>query len=177
IELSKFISIKNGKSNRDDSIENGTYPLYVRSKDILRTNKWEMDNEAVLIPGEGGIGTIFHYVNGKYALHQRVFSVSSNDTNVLRNKYIYYNLKAFFTDYLKSTIFNGTVSSLRKPMISEYPIKVPSIEIQDYIINILDKLYELYENNSGSLSQELQLRKKQTKYYMNKLLTFKKLEK
>lgn len=50
------------KSNRQDADENGEYPFYVRSKEVFLNNSYEFDEEAIIIPGEGSIGEIFHYV-------------------------------------------------------------------------------------------------------------------
>ena len=53
-------------------------------------------------------------------------------------------------------------------------IPIPHIDIQNKIVQILDKL-ELYSKdiNSG-LPQEIELRKKQFDFYLNKLLKFNK---
>ena len=54
-----------GSSDRKEAVENGEYPFFVRSRDVLRSDRFEFDEEAILIPGEGGIGEIFHAVSGK----------------------------------------------------------------------------------------------------------------
>ena len=74
-ELCTMAEITTGSSDRKDATEDGQYPFYVRSKDILKINKYEYDEKAIIIPGEGGIGKIFHYVDGKYALHQRAYRI------------------------------------------------------------------------------------------------------
>ena len=81
VPLKNISEIGTGKSNRQDAIQKGLYPFYVRSKDIFRNNHYEFDEEAIIIPGEGGIGEIFHYVKGKYALHQRAYRIHFIDAN------------------------------------------------------------------------------------------------
>ena len=88
-ELKLLAEIGTGNSDRKDSDEDGLYPFYVRSKDILRINKYEYDEEAIVIPGEGGIGEIFHFVTGKYALHQRAYRIHLV-TNEITTKFLYY---------------------------------------------------------------------------------------
>ncbi len=57
---------------RDD---NGKYPFYVRSPHIEHINTYSYDGEAVLMAGDGvGAGKVFHYVNGKFDYHQRVYN-------------------------------------------------------------------------------------------------------
>ena len=67
-------SISTGKSNTQDHVDDGIYPFYVRSPIMEHSNKYLFDEEAVLTVGDGvGTGKVFHYVNGKYDLHQRVY--------------------------------------------------------------------------------------------------------
>ena len=65
-KLGEISEIGTGSNNREDATDNGRYPFYVRSKDVLKIDSYLFDEEAILIPGEGGIGDIFHYINGKY---------------------------------------------------------------------------------------------------------------
>ena len=66
---------------------------------MKRINDYEYDDEAIIIPGEGGIGDIFHYVNGKYALHQRVYRIHFTDTRV-NTKFAYHYMKGFFKSFI-----------------------------------------------------------------------------
>lgn len=72
--IKEIAEIGTGSSNRVDANKDGLYPFFVRSKDVLKINDFEFDEEAIIIPGEGGIGDIFHYIKGKYALHQRAYN-------------------------------------------------------------------------------------------------------
>ena len=70
-------SITTGKGNTQDKEENGKYPFYVRSPIVEKSNKYIFDGEAVLTVGDGvGTGKVFHYVNGKFNFHQRVYKMS-----------------------------------------------------------------------------------------------------
>lgn len=74
-KVNEICSISTGESNTQDKIDDGKYPFYVRSPIIERSNRYLYDEEAVLTVGDGvGTGKVFHYVNGKYDLHQRVYS-------------------------------------------------------------------------------------------------------
>ncbi len=73
-KIKEVCSISTGKSNTQDRIDDGIYPFYVRSLIIEHSNRYLYDEEAVLTVGDGvGTGKVFHYVNGKYDLHQRVY--------------------------------------------------------------------------------------------------------
>lgn len=59
--------------------------------------------------------------------------------------------------------------------IERIKIPVPSLEKQQRIVNILDKFDKLVNAMSEGLLAEIELRKKQYKYYRNKLLSFEEL--
>ena len=75
--------ITTGSQNTQDSVENGDYPFYVRSQQIERINKWIFDTEGVVTAGDGvGTGKVFHYVNGKFGLHQRCYLIYNFASNM-----------------------------------------------------------------------------------------------
>lgn len=160
-----------GRSDKKDATPDGEYPFYVRSKVIARINTFEFDEEAIVIPGEGGIGEIFHYVIGKYALHQRAYRIHFTDSKVIP-KFAYYHFMANFKVFIMKKAVSATVTSIRKPMITDFPVPIPPLEVQKEIVNILDKFTQLEAELSAELSAELEARRKQYEYYRNKLLTF-----
>jgi len=167
IELRELAQVGTGSKNGNESEENGKYPLYVRSKFIKRIDTYDFDEEAIIIPGEGGIGEIFHYINGKYSLHQRAYRIHFLSKNVI-TKFAYFYMIANFKKYILQKAVNATVSSIRMPMITQFQIPIPPIPIQQEIVNILDKFTQL----EAELEAELEARKKQYEYYRNELLNF-----
>ncbi|WP_426461446.1 restriction endonuclease subunit S [Mycoplasma hafezii] len=165
--ISEIGTVSNGKSNAQDEVANGEFPLYVRSPKVLKTDYYTFDDESIIIPGEGGIGEIYHYVNGKYAIHQRCYRINFNNNPKVNCKYIFYCFKQYFKNYIHNITLIGTVKSIRKPMVEKFSVKLPPIEIQNKIVEILDMLYEL----SRELSRELSLRNEQFKAYNHFLLT------
>ncbi len=165
-ELGEVCEVGTGSSNGNEATENGKYPLFVRSKFIKKISTFEFDEEAIIIPGEGGIGEIFHYINGKYALHQRAYRIHFN-TPKISTKFAYYYLFANFLPYILKKSVNATVKSIRKPMIEKFQIPIPPLPVQQEIVNILDKFTELEKE----LEEELKARHKQYEYYRNRLLS------
>lgn len=141
VKLKDICEIATGSSNTNEAVENGIYPFYIRSKEVKRINKYEYDEKAIIIPGEGGIGDIFHYVEGKYSLHQRAYRISVKNENI-EPKFIYYYLKNSFKRWIISKAISGTVVSIRKPTIEEFKVSRPCIDIQKEIVNKLDKFTE-----------------------------------
>lgn len=166
-ELGSISEIGTGSNNREDSSENGLYPFFVRSKDILKIDNYLFDEEAILIPGEGGIGDIFHYINGKYGLHQRTYRVHPNSSSI-NGKYLYYYLFENFKTYINKKSFKSTATSIRKPMLTEFPVAIPPLSEQNRIVGILD----IFTSSINNLDKQIELRQKQYEYYRNKLLSF-----
>ena len=169
--LMDLAEIGTGNSNRQDEEENGKYPFYVRSKNILRSNSFQFDETAIIIPGEGGIGDIFHYVEGKYALHQRAYRIHITSDEV-NTKFLYYIMHNSFKKYILSKSVGATAISIRKPMLEKFEIPIPPLSVQTEIVKILDALTAL----TSELTSELILRRKQYEYYREKLLSFDSLE-
>lgn len=139
----------------------------MRSQIIKKKDTYEYDEEAIIIPGEGGIGDIFHYINGKYALHQRVYRIHfiSPHINV---KFAFYYMKSAFKKFIMAKAVSSTVSSIRKPMIEGFSLPIPPLPVQEEIVRILDTFTEL----QAELQAELQKRKQQYNYYRDNLLAF-----
>ena len=165
--LADIADIGTGRSNKADATTDGIYPFYVRSKEVFRLNSFEFDEEAIIIPGEGGIGDIFHYAKGKYALHQRAYRVHLK-INELSTKFLYYYMRANFKNFIMSKAVSATVTSIRKPMLEQFAVPIPPLPVQEEIVNILDSF--------TLLEAELEARKKQYEHYRNKLLNFEPME-
>lgn len=166
-ELGEVAEVGTGNNNTNEQDENGKYPFYVRSKNIKKINTYLFDEEAIVIPGEGDIGEIFHYIKGKYGLHQRAYRIHITVDNI-NTKFIYYYMYANFKKFIIKKAVSATVSSIRKPMIEKFLIPIPPLEIQEKIVEKLDKMTEYVTE----LTSELTSRKKQYYFYRDKLLSF-----
>ena len=163
--IKSLAEVGTGSSNGNEAQEGGEYPFFIRSQTVKRKNEWEYDEEAIIIPGEGGIGEIYHYVNGKYAIHQRVYRIHFMDDSV-DVKFAYHYFRAFFKNFIMRKAVSATVKSIRKPMIEEFKLPVPPLEVQHEIVYILDSFTLL----TAELTAELTARKKQYNFYRDALI-------
>ena len=139
-KVKELCSISTGKSNTQDKIDDGEYPFYVRSPIVEHSNKYLFDEEAVLTVGDGvGTGKVFHYVNGKYDLHQRCYRMFAFKED-LRAKYFYYIFSKLFYKRVMAMTAKTSVDSVRLEMISEMSIPVPSVAEQLKIESLLSEL-------------------------------------
>lgn len=166
-KLKNLAEIGTGNSNRQDATEDGQYTFFVRSKDTLKSSSYEYDEEAIIIPGEGGIGEVFHYINDKYALHQRAYRIHVV-SDLLDTKFLYHYMKSSFKKFITKKAVSATVTSIRKPMIEDFEVPLPPLSIQSEIVHILDSFTLL----TAELTAELTARQKQYAFYRDYLLDF-----
>lgn len=170
--LSEIAEISTGSSNTDEAVENGQYPFYVRSQQPLAKNEYEFDEEAVITAGDGvGVGKVFHYVSGKYALHQRAYRIHPTSNSIMC-KYLYYYFVANFPKYIGQQMYQGSVPSIRRPMLNQFEVSVPSPEVQKRLVEVLDNFDAICTDLNIGLPAEIEARQKQYEYYRDKLLTF-----
>ena len=170
--LGEIADIGTGSSNTNEGLEEGLYPFYVRSQEVRRKNEYEFDETAIITAGDGvGVGKVLHYVEGKYALHQRAYRIHITDENVIP-KYFYHYMKGTFLEYIGKAAVNSSVTSIRRKMLDDYPVPVPSVEIQNRIINVLDNFESICSDLNIGLPAEIEARKKQYEFYRDALLTF-----
>ena len=167
-KLSCIAEIGTGSSNTQDELEKGKYPFFVRSQIVRWKNEYEFDETAIITSGDGvGVGKVLHYYEGKYALHQRAYRIHVLVDDFVP-KFLFYFMQKDFYNYIMLNAYAASVTSVRKPMLLNYPIPVPSLQEQQRIVDILDTFEASIQNLEAQLSQ----REKQYDYYRNKLLTF-----
>ena len=81
-----------------------------------------------------------------------------------------------FMRQVKEKTMNAPKANLNASWMKEFDIFVPSIEEQNRIVSLLDKLDSLIKNISVDLPEEMAARRQQYDYYRDRLLSFKELE-
>lgn len=145
VSVKDLMKIETGSRNTEDKIDDGKYPFFVRSQTVEHIDSFHYDCEAVLTAGDGvGTGKVFHYINGKFDAHQRVY-VMSQFKDVLGKYFYYWFSKNFFAEVAKYTA-KSSVDSVRRQMIAGMVIPLPSIEEQQKIVGILSDIDTLITN-------------------------------
>lgn len=91
----------------------------------------------------------------------------------LRHRFVYHYLKSIQAQLNASKRGSG-VPHITSEMLSNVPIPVIPLSLQDRITTLLDTLNELSTKLVQELHTEIQARQQQYEYYRNKLLTFKR---
>lgn len=163
--LGELAHIKTGSKNNQDKVSDGNYPFFVRSENIERINSFSYDCEAILIPGEGGVGSIYHYIVGKFDAHQRVYVI--REFIRCLGKYVYFQMKNSFGSHAMENSVKATVDSLRLPTFECFTLLLPSIEEQTAIATILSDM----DNELQALTQKLEKARALKQGMMQQLLT------
>ena len=163
----RFIAkITTGNQDTQNADPDGEYPFYVRSPIVERCNNYTFDGKGILMAGDGaGAGRVFHLVDGKYAVHQRVYrfyDFKYMDPVLL--KYYLENLFATVMDYGSA---KTTVPSVRLPMIQDFVVCVPPKKEQDNIVAVLNEKCA----QVGSLISNVQAQIEKLKAYQQSLIT------
>lgn len=123
--LGDVAHIETGSRNNQDKVDDGEYPFFVRSPHVERIDRYSFEGEAILVPGEGDIGSIFHYINGRYDVHQRVYNISRFAKNVC-GKFLYYSMLLNFGSHALQNTVKATVDSLRLPTFTKFRFPLPT---------------------------------------------------
>lgn len=152
-KLGNLANIKTGSRNNQDKIEDGKYPFFVRSSNIESINSYSYDCEAILVPGEGNIGNIFHYIKGRFDVHQRVYAITNFNKDVSGKFLFYYMVRNFGAYAMKNTV-KATVDSLRLPTFENFILSMPSQkEEQNAIANVLSDMDTEIEKLESQLAK------------------------
>ena len=94
--------------------------------------------EAVLTPGDGqgGTGKVFHYYNGKFQAHQRVYVFSQFSGIIAR--YFYWYMTAFFREHALAQSNTVTMESLRRPVLASFRVAVHDEDVQRMLVERIE---------------------------------------
>ena len=142
--LGSLCEIKTGNKDTKNKEENGIYPFFIRSQQIEKINSYSYDGEAILTAGDGvGVGKVFHYINGKFDYHQRVYMLS-HFTNC-NGKFIFYYFKENFIREAMKYNAKTSVDSVRRDMIYSMNIPLPTLQEQSKIANFFSLIDQKIE--------------------------------
>lgn len=91
-------------------------------------------------------------------------------------EYLYFYLDGKYDELRAISNGDGTRGGLSLRILNPYTVPVPSIQIQERIIEVLKRFDTLNDDISTGLPAEIEARQKQYEYYRDKLLTFKRKE-
>ncbi|WGI36429.1 restriction endonuclease subunit S [Mesomycoplasma lagogenitalium] len=128
---------------------------------------------------EGGSSGYVSFLESEFWLGSHAYSIVPKKEIISEfklkynvfNKFLFYFLKMNQLNLQNMKVGVG-IPSLHKNNLNNLKILIPPLELQNKIVDILDKFQDAIENSKGLLPQEIELRKTQYEYYRDKLLSF-----
>ena len=160
-------NIKSGTVNFDNA-------YYISEYDYNNINKRsKVDIDDLLFTMIGTIGEVAHVREQPDYAIKNVGLIKNN--NSILSRYLFYYLKSTYTKcYIEQNKSKGSQVFISLGNLRMLKLPVPSLNVQEHIVSILDKFYTLLHQSSDGLQKEIELRQKQYEYYREKLLDFKK---
>lgn len=155
VKLGDISDITNGKTNTQDAVADGQYPLFDRSVAIKRSCKYLFDTTAVILPGEGA-EFVPRYYSGKFDLHQRTYAILPGGS--VDARFLYQYLLANRSVFAKNAV-GSTVKSLRLPIIQAVDVVLPPLFEQKKIAEILGTVDEEIQKINEIITETEKLKK------------------
>jgi type I restriction enzyme S subunit len=152
--LGDLAQIKTGSRNNEDKVELGEYPFFVRSDTVERINTYSHDCEAILVPGEGRIGEIFHYMVGRFDVHQRVYAITQF-VEAVSPRFLYFYMKSNFGVWAMENTVKATVDSLPSSTEEQTAIASVLFDMDTEIESLESKLSKAREIKQGMMQELL----------------------
>ncbi|HEM6156518.1 TPA: restriction endonuclease subunit S [Streptococcus suis] len=164
--LGDIAKLKNGKDWKSLSV--GDIPVYGSGGAMGEfVSEYAYNKPTVLIPRKGSISNLF-YLEKPFWNVDTIYYTEIDESQVVP-RYLYYYLT---TIDLESMATNPTRPSLTQAILDKIPIPVPSLPIQQRIVQVLDNFDAVCNDLNIGLPKEIELRQKQYEYFREKLLTF-----
>lgn len=137
VPVHAIATITTGARDTQDAQADAAYPFFVRSQNVERIGSYSFDCEAVLTAGDGvGTGRVFHYYNGRFDCHQRVYCMHSFAPD-LAGYFFFCYFQKHFMERVSQFSAKGTVDSVRRHMIAQMLIPKPDFAEQLRVIAVL----------------------------------------
>ena len=171
VPLIDVVKIKRGvRVVKSQLAVEGEYPVFQNSmKPLGYMDKANCTGDTAFIITAGAAGEIGYTDNDFWAADD---CFSFECPQYLKSKYLYYILLCQ-QNTIYSKVRKASIPRLPRSAIEKLIIPVPSVDIQEKIVDVLDRFDTLCNDISKGLPAEIVARQKQYEYYRDKLLTFK----
>jgi restriction endonuclease S subunit/type I restriction-modification system DNA methylase subunit len=175
-EVCEFL--KGSRRNANIALNSGLYKFITCSvKGYHYLNEYDFKDEGLIINSINGSGKCMIYISEKYSTTTNNIHFKTKDNKIIKNNIIYY----FFLNNLDLLEKGFTGSNQKKISIdylSNIKIPIPTIEVQNQVVQILDDLAEqkqlLSDRKSGIERQMKYYFETQIKKHIDNI-TFKKI--
>ena len=146
-----------GKLDSNAAVENGIYPFFTCSKEVLRINKYAFEQKALLLAGNNAAGKYdVKYYNGKFNAYQRTYVLGLKENWSYR--LFQYQLEDKL-EYLQRQSLGGLTKYLTLKILGELDFIIPPKNKQDEFDTFVERVDRQKQSVQKSL-EKLELMKK-----------------
>ena len=167
-KLGDVCEFKRGKSITKKNVKEGNIPVIAGGqKPAYYHSEFNRSGQTITVAGSGAYAGFLGFWEEPIFLSD-AFSIETCD--LLNKKYLYYYLLNM-QDKIYDLKKGSGIPHVYGEDMARLMIAIPSLEIQEKIVNYLDKFTNYKENIKQELQKELNLRNKQYEFYRDKLLS------
>lgn len=148
--ISELLNVVTGKEDANFAVENGKYPFFTCSENILSCDEYAFEGKAILIAGNGNFNVKIY--EGKFNAYQRTYVLIPNDEKFY--SVIFYAVK----DQLKK-LSNGSAGSIIKFITKGDVDNIPLVLPTNGNYKIFDKLNNITALIEQNIEQNQELAK------------------
>ena len=160
-KLGTLCSITTGKLDANAMTDEGEYMFFTCSRENYKTDTFAFDGEALLIAGNGEIGSVKYY-NGKFNAYQRTYILQNFSENI---KYLQYYIEHHLPQRVLKEKNVGAMPYIVLSTLADMPILLPSENKQ----NNIAKALQVIENKIYVEYSVLDQYKQQKQYLLQKM--------
>ena len=154
--LGNITDITTGRLDANAQVEDGVYPFFTCGEEVLQTDTFAFDCDAVLLGGNNAVGDFkMHRFSGKFNAYQRVYVITAYA--LLDTDYIYNHIQ-YYLPMLKEMSIGSQTRYLKLGMVTELLISIPPLNTQKFLSNKIKELLNYcdeIEANKSSLNDLL----------------------
>lgn len=149
-----------------------TVTAYITEKGLAESSTKLMGKGTTLVALVGATIGKVAFLPFEAAINQNIAGVYPKNIHELNPSYVYYACTLLYPKFLALTQ-GSKLAMANMSFVRSLKIPVPSLEVQNRIVFVLDNFNAICTDLSSGLPAEIEARQKQYEYYRDKLLTFK----
>lgn len=152
-ELGEFLPVITGKKDANIASKTGTYPFFSCAQDILYTDNYSFDANAILVAGNGDFNVKWY--RGKFEAYQRTYVLIPNNSRYLG--WLFYMVKHNLNN-ITCGARGSVIKFITKGNLENFRFAAPMDLTNCDIIDKFNTINQTIENNRGESARLAALR-------------------
>ena len=151
--LGDFVPVKTGKKDANVASKTGLYPFFSCAQDILYTDNYSFNGDAILVAGNGDFNVKWY--RGKFEAYQRTYVLIPTDSRFLG--WLFYLVK-YNLDRITSGARGSVIKFITKGNLEDFVFVAPKELEKCDIIDKFNSINAMIEQNKNENARLVQLR-------------------